>query len=181
MNAILMIVTMFMGFIVVASIMFLFMTRPGKNIIAEIAFRKKYVICHLKNEHTGFEEIYKVIPPTDRITLVGKHHYNLNPNYATISWKNRLHFVLNDGDVIPRYLDRVNTNEEIIQQVDETDTAINTRAYKIIYGKQKDIALILCAVALMVALLTAVYAIYSVDKMTTALQIVYSNVSVIRN
>ena len=184
MNMITMLIVFLMGFGVIASMLFLTMSRTGKNILTSIAFRKKYVVCHMKNENTGFTEIWKVVPPTDKLTSVGKHHYNLKPEYSIIEWKGRLHFQLSEGDVIPRYLSRTNTKEEILIQVDETDTAINTRAYKIIYGKQKDIALIIGGIALLIALLTAIYAIYSIDKFGSAIQtmqMIYSNVSVIRN
>lgn len=164
---------------VVGATMFLFLMRKGKNILADIIFNKKYVVCHLKNENTGFVEIWKVVPPTDKMTKVGNHYYNLNPNYALLSWKNRLHFQLNRGDVIPRYFERTNSKEEILIQVDEIDTAINTKAYKIIYGKEKNITLLICAAALLLALVTAIYAIYTIDKINATMTIIYAKAMII--
>jgi len=162
--------------IIIASVgIFLTLTRQGKNFIKTILFNRKYVVCHLQNKNTGYEEVWKVVPPADCITNVGKHHYNLNPKYSILSWKKRLHFVLNEGDVIPEYLNRKGTNEEILIQVDETDTAINTRAYKIIYGKKMDIALIVCGVALFLSLIVAIYAIYTIGKISPLVEWLYAH------
>lgn len=180
MNMSVVIISMVLFFGTISCGMVLFFTRWGKNRIAELAFRKKYVICHLKNENTGFEEIWKVVPPTDKMTLIGKHYYNLDPKYAMMRWKGRLHFQINEKDVIPEYINRTDSKEEILIQVGETDTAINTRAYKIIYGKEKNIALILCAVAFLIAILIAVYAIYKINSFEATMQFVLSKVSVIK-
>lgn len=180
MNIYIIIIYMLLFFGIVASGMVLFFTRWGKNRIAEMAFRKKYVVCHLKNENTGFEEIWKVVPPVDKMTLVGQHYYNLDAKYALMTWRGRLHFQLNEKDVVPEYLKRTGSTEEILIQVGETDTAINTRAYKIIYGKEKNIALILCATAFMIAILITIYAIYKINSFETTMQFVLTKVSVIQ-
>lgn len=176
MNTIVIITVLITGFLITCAGLALFFTRRGKNILNSIARYDKYVVCHLKNKNTDFEEIWKVVPTIDFLTTVGKHNYNLNPKYSLLKWKGRLHYSLNESDVIPEYPTRTNLTEEILIQVDETDTAIQNRAYKIIYGKQKDIALILCAFALVLSLLTSIYVIYSIDNMTSTIQTVYNSV-----
>ena len=175
MNTIYLLIAIIVAIIIASIGIFLFLTRQGKNLVKTILFNRKYVVCHLQNKNTGFEEVWRVVPTTDYITQVGKHNYNLNPDYAILSWKKRLHFILNEGDVIPEYLKRTGSNEEILIQVDEIDTAINTRAYKIIYGKKMDIALIVCGVALFLSLIIAVYAIYTVGKVTPLIEWLYAH------
>jgi len=155
---------------------FFLLTRQGKNIVQTILFNRKYVVCHLQNPNTGFEEVWRVVPPADAITLVGKHHYNLNPKYAIMAWKNRLHFRLSEGDATPEYVGRTYTDtQEILTQVDEIDTAVNTRAYKIIYGKKMDITLILCAIALFISLIVAIYGIYTISQISPLIEWLYAH------
>lgn len=155
---------------------FLVLTRPGKNIVTTFLFNKRYVVCHLMNKQTGFEEVWRVVPPSDCITQVGKHNYNLNPKYALMSWKKRLHFKLNEADSTPEYIRRTYTDvNEILTQVDELDTAVNTRAYKIIYGKKMDLALILCGIALFIALIVAIYATYTIGNITPMIEYLYAH------
>jgi len=104
-----------------------------------------------------------------------------------MEWKKRLHFKLNEGDATPEYLTRTYTDvNEILTQVDEIDTAINTRAYKIIYGKKMDIALILCGIALFLSFIVAVYGIYTIGQVTPLIEWLYAhpptngNVTVLR-
>ena len=154
---------------------FLTLTRPGKNMVNEYLFRKKYVICHLQNKNTGFEEIWKVIPSPDFMTKVSKYDYNLNPNYATMSWKKRLHFRLNEADVIPEYPKRKDTDEEVLIQVSEVKTALHNNAYKIIYGKKVDMALIICGIALFISLVVAIYAVYTISQINPLVTWLYEH------
>jgi hypothetical protein len=175
MNIIYVVFAIITTLIIAGTAVFLTLTRQGKNIVIEYMFRKKYVVCHLQNRNTGFEEIWKVIPSPDFMTKVSKYDYNLNPNYAIISWKNRLHFQLNEADVIPEYPKRHDTNEEVLIQVSEVKTALHNNAYKIIYGKKMDIAIILCGIALFISLIVAIYAVYTIGKITPMIDWLYAH------
>jgi len=162
--------------VLIASVgVFLTLTRRGKNLIKTMFFNRKYVVCHLQNKNTGFEEVWKVVPNPDFITTVGKFDYNLNPNYAIMSWKKRLHFKLNEADVIPEYPKRTDTNEEVLIQVSEIKTALHNNAYKIIYGKKMDIALIVCGIALFLSLIVAIYAIYTIGTISPLVEWLYAH------
>lgn len=162
--------------VIIASVgIFLFLTRPGKNIIQTILFNKKYVVCHKVNKQTGFEEVWRVVPNPDFITTVGKFDYNLNPRYAILSWKGRLHYRLNENDVIPEYPQRKDTNEEVLIQVSEVKTALHNNAYKIIYGKKADLALILCAIALFLSIIVALYATYTIGNISPMIEYLYAH------
>lgn len=175
MNIIYIFLAIVITIIIASTGVFLFLTRPGKNIVTAFLFNKRYVICHLNNKNTGYEEIWKVVPKPDFMTTVGKYDYNLNPNYAILSWKKRLHFKLNEADVIPEYPARKDTKEEVLIQVSEVKTALHNNAYKIIYGKNKDIALILCAIALFISIIVALYAIYTIGTISPMIEYLYSH------
>lgn len=186
MNTIYIFISLIIVVLAVGTGVFLFLTRPGKNIVTTYLFNKKYVICHLNNKNTGYEEIWKVVPKPDFMTTVGTYDYNLNPNYAIMSWKKRLHFMLNEADAIPEYPKRKDTKEEVLIQVSEVKTALHNNAYKIIYGKNKDIALILCAVALFISIIVALYAIYTIGTISPMIEYLYAhppgnpNVSIVK-
>ena len=186
MNMIYILISVIISILLASTGIFLLLTRPGKNLVTEFLFNKRYVICHLNNKNTGYEQIWKVIPKPDFMTTVGKYDYNLNPNYAIISWKKRLHFKLNEADVIPEYPQRKDTKEEVLIQVSEVKTALHNNAYRIIYGKKADLALILCAIALFIALIVAIYAVYTIGTISPMIEYLYAhppgsaNVTIIR-
>jgi hypothetical protein len=150
-------------------------TRPGKNLITKLLQSKKYVVCHLHSASTDFDEVYLVIPNPDFFTKVGKFDYNLNPNYAIMKWKSRLHFYLNEADAIPRYLTRSDSNQEVLMQVQEIKTALHNKAYNFLYGKSPNIALIVACVGMAIAILLAVYGVYEYQKMAPIVDYVYAH------
>lgn len=170
------IVLAIIAFFLIAGIgIFLFFTRIGRNLLTQIVFNKKYVICHVVNENTDFEEIWKVVPKKDSLTKVNKFDYDLNPRYALLRWKGRLHFRINDKDVIPQYVGRTDSNEEILIQVQEIRTALHNNAYDWLYAKKQNIALILCGVALFISLLVAVYAVYKIGQISPMIEWLYAH------
>lgn len=169
MNILYILFAILMFIIIAGSGIFLFLTRPGKNLMNTVVFTKKYVVCHLRNDNTEFEEIHRVVPNSDYLTPVGGFDYNLNPAYRALSWKGRNHFILQKNDVIPRYLERQDTKEEILVQVQEVRTALHNKAYGFLYAQKQNLALILCAVALFISLLVALYAVIKIGQVTPIL------------
>lgn len=175
MNMIYLLLVVIITIIIASAGIFLFLTRPGKNIVTSILFNKKYVVCHLYNKNTSFEEIWRVVPSPDFMTKVSKFDYCLKPEYAIMRWKGRLHFRLNEADVIPEYPQRKDTKEEVLIQVSEVKTALHNNAYKIIYGKKADIALILCAIALFISIIVALYAVYTIGNISPMIEYLYAH------
>ena len=169
MNLILVAVMVMMVLLVGLSGAFLMFTRQGKNIVITYIQNKKYVICHVKKASTGFIDEWKVVPKPDYITKVGSYDYDLNPRYAVLEWKKRLHFMINEGDVIPQYLSRTDSNEEILIQVQEVRTALHNTAYDFLYRKNQNLALLVAFAALFLVLIALVYAVYEIQKVDSLL------------
>lgn len=161
--------------IIVSIAGFIFCTRQGKNFMISTFKKNKYVVCHLRRTSSDFEEIYLVVPTADFFTVVGKYTYNLNPAYAMMRWKGRLHFVLNENDAIPKYLSRFDTKEEILMQVAELKTALHNRAYDFLYVKNKNMALILAAIGLGISIFIALYAVYEIQKIEPIISYIASH------
>lgn len=170
MNIILMFLFLVTIFLIAGVWFVLAFTRSGKNLVIQYTKNRKYVICHMNSTHTDFVEIFKVVPEKDFLTSVGRGVYNLNPNYSALTWKGRQHFIIDEADVIPKYTKRSGTNEEILIQVKETTTALENRAYTILYGKYKDIAFILACVGLLIAAVAAIYASYEISQVSALIQ-----------
>lgn len=167
--------------IMVLPLVFIAFTRQGKNLRVKYLENKKYVICHIKRASTDFEDIWNIVPEPDYLTTVGKFDYNLNPQYAMMKWKGRLHFHLDEADVIPRYLKRTDSKEEILFQVQEVKTALHNKAYAFLYGKSPNIALIVACVGLGIALLVAVYGIYEIQKISPIINWLYDHQQQVAN
>lgn len=175
---IIMIIVVITTFIfMIGMVLFLVFTRKGKNTVTKIVYRKKYVICNLINPSTDFVDEWFVVPRPDFYTKVGKYHYNLNPTYATKKLNGRLVFDIDINDAIPLYQKRKNTEEEIIQQVIELETAIDNNVKEFLYRKQQNMALIIAFVALAIAIVVALYAIYTVQSNNATLDIIKQQLS----
>jgi hypothetical protein len=175
MNAIFILLAIIAFFVIVCSGIFLLFTRQGKNLLVQWTKNKKYVVCHIKSASTDFVEIWKVVPAADYLTQIGKYDYDLNPKYAVLVWKGRLHYTLNENDVIPAYLSRLDSKAEILIQVQEVRTALHNKAYDFLYMKNKNIALILCGVGLVIAILVAIYGIYEIQRVAPLIQWLYDH------
>jgi hypothetical protein len=171
----LLVMVMIVLMLMIIPIFWLAFTRPGKNLLIKIFENKKYVICHVKRASTDFEDIWNIIPNPDYFTTVGKFDYNLNPQYAMMKWKGRLHFHIDEGDAIPKYINRKDTPQEILMQVQEIKTALHNKAYNFLYGKSPNIALIIACVACGIALLIAIYGIYEIQKIAPMITWLYEH------
>lgn len=148
----------------VGSVLFLTLTRKGKNLVTKLVFRKKYVICNLLNPNTDFVDEWLVVPRPDFYTKVGKYHYNLNPNYSKRKDKGRLIFDLDRNDAIPLYIERTNSNEEIIQQVIELETAIDNNVKEFLYKRKDNIILLIVGIGWLLTIIALIFAIYSIQS-----------------
>lgn len=152
--------------LVIGITLFVSFTRRGKNMLISATKSKKYVICHLRNPNTEFEEVYKIVPSKDYLTHVGTNGvYDLNPRYASMTWKGRLHFTLNQNDVIPMYPNRTSNTDEILIQVREVETALNNKAYDELFKKQSNTVLLLAGIALVISLSVGVYTLYELSQL----------------
>jgi hypothetical protein len=172
-TTILIIVAIITAIIFISTAGFLLLTRKGKNIVQEYCNNKKYVVCHVKGESTGYIEDWKVVPKPDYLTPVGPYDYDLHPRYAALSWKKRLHYNLNEGDVIPDYSSRKDTPGEILIQVQEVKTALHNKAYDFLYKKNNNIALIVAFAGWIVTIIVLIYLAYKLTAMTGTLDIIY--------
>ena len=163
---IVMVITMF---ITVGIVLFMAFTRQGKNIYHQIFNSKRYVICHLKTASTDFIHDYRVVPEPTYLTKVRKGTYDLNPIYATLKWRGRLHFNLNENDVIPQYPGRTGSRDEILIQVKEVETALNSSAYDELFKRDRMTALMLAGIALLITILTSIYIIYELSQIKDVL------------
>ena len=174
MNIITLVIAIIIVLIMAIVVIFFAFTRQGKNIIVKLFQNKKYVVCHLKRDATDFVDIHNIVVRPDYLTKVGKFDYDLNPNYAILKFSGRLHFLLHEGDVVPQYIKRKDTNEEILIQVQEVRTALHNTAYDWLYRKKQNIALLIAFAALALTIIVAVYAAYEISKVNSLLEIVAS-------
>jgi len=175
MDTVLILVVVLIVALLVLSINTLVFTRQGKNLVVRLTANKKYVIVHLKRAHTDFEDIWNIVPSPDYYTTVGKYDYDLNPQYAVMKWKNRLHFQLNENDAIPQYLSRKDSRDEILVQVREIRTALHNRAYELLFGKSPNIAMIIALIACLISAIIAIYGIYEIQKIAPIIQWLYEH------
>lgn len=148
----------------VLSVLFLVFTRKGKNLVTKVISSKKYVVCNLLNPNTDFVEEWLVVPRPDFYTKVSKYHYNLNPEYAKRKVNGRLVFDLDKNDAIPLYSKRTNSNEEIIQQVIELETAIDNNVKEFLYKRKDSIVLLIVGIGWLITILVVIFAIYSIQS-----------------
>ncbi|MDD5407070.1 MAG: hypothetical protein PHE73_09055 [Sulfurovaceae bacterium] len=172
MNPVTLLITILLLFGLIGVSLFMAFTRQGKNLYVQLFHRKKYVICHLKHLATDYMDVYRIVPEKDYLTPVSKGIYDLNPNYKLFEWKGRLHFLLEENDVVPKYIQRKDTTEEILIQVNEVRTALNSCAYDELFGKKKEIAIFIACVGLLISILVGVYTVYELQKLNDLLLLV---------
>ena len=143
--------------------------RKTKNFLAEWipAWKKRYVVCHVRYP-TGQSDAWKVVPNQQGLTQVGKYSYNLSDTYAIMRYNNRLHFLLDESDTIPRTM-KERTKEDIIFQAAEIQTALNNTVMDYLFSRKKELLImglfglgILCLIAL-------VYVGYEIFSMKEAI------------
>lgn len=161
--------------VMIVPILFFTFTRRGKNLRVKILSNAKYVVVHMYRDATDNETIYNVVPSADFYTMVGDFAYNLNPKYAIMRFQGRLHFRITVNDSIPQYFGRTESKEEVLQQTDEITNALHNRAYDFLYQKNKNLALIICSVALAISILTSLYAIYKFQQVTPFVEWLYAH------
>lgn len=154
--------------LIIASIIglsFVFFTRQTKNFFISILgkYRKRYVICHMRYQN-GMEDIYNVVPNPDGLTKVGNYSYQLIDKYVTLYHKKRAHFVLNENDAIPRHFER-QTNESIIFQASEVQTALDNEVMAFLFSKKKDVMMIIVIFLVILSIATMAYTISEIDKL----------------
>lgn len=155
-------------------IVVLALSRYGKNLFNIIFKNRKFVVCHLKLAATDFTDEWLVVPNKDNYTQVGKYHYDLNPKYSVLKHKGRLHFILDENNAIPNHLSKDNV-DDITFQVQELKTALENRASEFLFAKNKNIALILCAIGFVISLLIAIYAIYTIREISPIISWLYEH------
>jgi hypothetical protein len=143
--------------------------RKTKNILMKLvpAWKKRYVICHL-NYRAGLKDVFYVIPNMEGLTKVGKFSYNLADKYATLTFNQRLHFVLQEKDVFPKTYTEI-TDELLIYRAAEIQTALDNTVMDYLFSKKKEILLIGLFVLATISLLAIVYNIYELNNMRAAI------------
>lgn len=152
---------------------FVFFTRQTKNFFISILgkYKKRYVVCHMIYQN-GMEDVFNVVPNAEGMTMVGKYSYQLIDKYVTLYHKKRAHFVLNENDAIPRHFER-QTNESIIFQASEIQTALNNEVMDFLFSKKKDIMMMVLVFLVIISIAVMAYNIYEINKlMSTASSVI---------
>jgi hypothetical protein len=144
---------------------FVFFTRQTKNFFISILgkYKKRYVVCHMIYQN-GMEDVYNVVPNPEGLTQVGKLSYMLIDKYVTLYHKKRAHFVLDENDTIPRHFER-QTNESIIFQASEIQTALNNEVMAFLFSKKKDVMMIIVCFLVILSIAVMAYTIYEINSL----------------
>jgi len=123
----------------------------------------------------GMEDVYNVVPNPEGLTQVGKFSYQLIDKYVTLYHKKRAHFVLNENDTVPRHFER-QTNESIIFQASEIQTALDNEVMAFLFSKKKDIMMLVLMALSVLSIAVMVYTIYEIDKLMSMASSIASTV-----
>ncbi len=143
--------------------------RKTKNILCKLipAWNKRYVVCHM-NYQAGLSDIYNVIPNPQGLTQVGKYSYDLTDKYVCLYFLKRAHFVLDENNSIPRAYSKP-TNEDIIFQAAEIQTALNNNVMEYLFSKKKEVLIIGFFILATINILAIVYNIYAINALQDAI------------
>ena len=160
----------------VIGLSFVFFTRQTKNFFISFLpkYKKRYVVCHMIYQN-GMEDVYNVVPNPEGLTQVGKFSYQLIDKYVTLYHKKRAHFVLNENDTVPRHFER-QTNESIIFQASEIQTALDNEVMAFLFSKKKDIMMLVLMALSVLSIAVMVYTIYEIDKLMSMASSIASTV-----
>lgn len=165
---------MFFGVIgIIVMAFYTFFPRQTKNLLVRITKRKRYVVCHMRYANTKFEDEFNVVPEADYLTRVGKLFYDLNPVYAIMFWKKRLHYILDENNVIPLHLSK-DTNEDVIFQAKEVQNAMNNNVTEYLFTKRKDILIIGLFIVAIVAVIAMIYSIVRMNELLEKINLIGS-------
>lgn len=146
-------------FLIIAAAIYIAYPRQTKNFVIATVKRKRFVVVHMNLAGTQFKEDYNVVPEKDKLTLIKKFGYDLNEKYATMMWKKRLHYIVDENNSIPKHFTTDN-NEEVLFQAKEIGNALRNDAYEKLFTKKQDLALILCAAFAVLLLVVVIYDAY---------------------
>lgn len=144
--------------------------RTTKNFLVKILKQKRYVVCHLRYANTQHIDIFNVVPESDFLTKVKSFSYLLDPKYAVLTWKKRLHFVLDENNSIPVHFEK-DKDEDILFQAMEIQTSLDNNVTEYLFTKRKEILIIGLFIVAVVSILASMYCIIQlgsiVDKVNT--------------
>lgn len=162
--------------LVVSMFFYTFFPRQTKNMWIRVTKRKRYVVCHLRYSNTEFEDSFNVVPEPDGLTEVKKYSYNLNPKYAIMVWKNRLHYVLHEKNCIPFHF-AVDDKAEILFQAMEIQTALNNDVTEYLFTKRKEILILGLFVVAIVAVLGVIFSVIRMNELIEKTNLIGSMLS----
>ena len=156
--------------IMIGIIAYIFVPRQTKNLAMKYvgAWKKRYVICHLYYQG-GLVDQYLVVPNPQGLTQVGKYSYDLQAKYAILTWKNRLHFRLAENNVIPESTVKY-TDEDIVFQAAEIQTALNNTVMEYLFSKKKDILIIGLFLIAIISIIAIIYNVYELTSIQETLK-----------
>ena len=157
---------------------FLIFRRQMFNLYHFLFNHKKFVVVHRRNPATMFTQTFLVVPDTEGLTKItdglGKNesYHTLRPEFAVLKWKNRLHFVVDFDDVVPRKIGE-RTSKDVIIPAKMVRSSLRAKAYDILYGEKRDITLYICMLALLISIAAAIYAVSTINDIKPLIQVIY--------
>lgn len=136
---------------------------------------KKFVVVHVQNPATRFSDTFNVVPDFEKTTEVNGFRYCLRKDNAVIEWKGRLHFLVEKDNAIPKTISDRTVND-VALSVYQIRSALRSKAYDILYGEQKNIAFLIALAALVISLLVAIYAIYTLNHINPLVETIYAKI-----
>lgn len=143
---------------------YIFFTRQTTNFFMKILpkLKKRYVVCHLRYQ-AGLEDVYNVVPNPQGLTRVGTYSYDLADKYIALFYKKRAHFILQECDAIPKNFEQI-TNNSIIFQAAEIQTALNNTVMEYLFSKKKELLILGLFIVAIAAILCIIYNIYQISQ-----------------
>ncbi len=193
--------------VVLFTVIYACFPRQSKNLILNTIpkLRREYVVVHFRKMATKTPLIYFVIPDSKTgFAKIEKGQYDLRRENALPDiplFKNRLHFLVDEGDSIPvrttltdldqadvlyKYKGNIFFNSAVgVKETPHTkeafkfwafrvDSAFKSIAYDFIFGEKRQWAFIFALFACLVALGIAVYAVLEIQHMKPLVDTIYS-------
>ena len=132
------------------------------------AWRKRYVVCHVRYSG-GLSEVFKVVPNLTGLTKVGKYSYQLEEKYAIMKFNNRIHYILDEVNAIPRTLTDI-SKDDVIFQAAEIQTALNNSVMDYLFSRKKEILIIGLFIVAIISIFAIVYNIIQINDLKALIQ-----------
>ena len=151
--------------------------RATKNILMKIipSWYKRYVICHMMYP-SGLSDTYLVVPNPEGLTKVGRNSYMLKEEYSILKYKKRLHYILQEDDVVP--VRTIPTSrKDLIFQSAEIQTALDNTVMTYLFKGKAEIILYVVVGLVILNIFIIAYVLMALGDYQNAMSILSAQIA----